>query len=176
MKGGGKMLDCQVPDNTRELERMMDEYGARLLRLCFLRLQDVHLAEDALQDTFVKAWQAYPAFRHDSSEITWLTAIAINCCRSIKRKAWHRLVDLKTPLSMLPEASVPFEPYDDTVTRAVMALPGRDQEVILLHYYQGLPVKDIAQILSVPLSTVTSRLIRARKKLKKSLERWYQDA
>ena len=70
------MQNCQVPDNTGELERMMDDYGPRLLRLCFLRLQDVQLAEDALQDTFVKAWQAYPRFRHDSSEITWLSAIA----------------------------------------------------------------------------------------------------
>jgi RNA polymerase sigma-70 factor (ECF subfamily) len=170
------MPDCQVPDNIKEVERMMEEHGARLLRLCFLRLQDAQLAEDALQETFVKAWKAYPSFRHDSSEITWLTAIAINCCRSIKRKTWYRLVDLKTPLEKLPEPSVPFEPYDDTVTRAVMALPSRDQEVILMHYYQGLPVKDIAAILSMPLSTVTSRLMRARKKLKQSLERWYQDA
>ena len=56
-----------------------------------------------------------------------------------------------------------------------MKLPSRDQEVILMHYYQGLPVKDIAQALSTPLSTVTTRLIRARNKLKKSLERWYED-
>ncbi len=170
------MQNCQVPDNTGELERMMDDYGPRLLRLCFLRLQDVQLAEDALQDTFVKAWQAYPRFRHDSSEITWLSAIAINCCRSMQRKSWHRLVDLKTPLDALPEATTPFTPYDDTVTQAVMKLPRRDQEVILLHYYQGLPVKDIASALSIPLSTVTTRLIRARKKLEKSLERWYHDA
>lgn len=169
------MSDCQVPDNTRELERMMDEHGARLLRLCYLRLKDVQLAEDALQDTFIKAWRAYPAFRQDSSEITWLSAIAINCCRSMKRKPWHRLVDRRLPAEELPEASTPFEPYDDTVTQAVMALPGRDQEVILMHYYQGLPVKDIAQALAIPLSTVTTRLIRARKKLAKSLERWYQD-
>ena len=78
------MRDCQVPDKDAEqaLERMVDEHGARLLRLCYLRLQDRALAEDALQDTFVKAWRAYPEFRQDSSEITWLTAIALNCCRS----------------------------------------------------------------------------------------------
>ncbi len=171
------MRDCQVPDKGAEqaLERMVDEHGARLLRLCYLRLQDRALAEDALQDTFVKAWRAYPKFRQDSSEITWLTAIALNCCRSLQRKAWQRFVDRKTPLEDLPEPAVPFEPYDDTVTRAVMKLPNRDQEVILMHYYQGLPVKDIAQALSAPLSTVTTRLIRARNKLKKSLERWYED-
>lgn len=172
------MADCQVPDKTQDqaIERMMDEHGSRLLRLCYLRLLDQGLAEDALQDTFLKAWRAYPGFKNQSSEITWLTAIALNVCRSMKRKAWFRFVDLGKPLAALPEASVPFEPYDDTVTRSVMALRGPEQEVILMHYYQGLNVREIAEALSLPLSTVTSRLIRARKKLEKSLERWYRDA
>ncbi|NLG56821.1 MAG: RNA polymerase sigma factor [Clostridiales bacterium] len=171
------MDDCQVPDNNPEqaIQRMMDAHGSRLLRLCYLQLGDRQLAEDAVQDTFLKAWRGYAAFRQESSEVTWLTAIAINCCRSLKRKPWHRLIDRRVPAEELPEASAPFEPYDDTVTRAVMALPPASREAILMHYYQGLTVREIAQALSLPLSTVTTRLIRARDKLEKSLERWYRD-
>ena len=60
------MADCQVPDKTQDqaIERMMDEHGSRLLRLCYLRLLDQGLAEDALQDTFLKAWRAYPGFKN----------------------------------------------------------------------------------------------------------------
>ena len=70
------MQDCQVPDNTEELERMMDDYGPRLLRLCFLRLQDVQLAEDALQDTFVQAWQAMIAAKSPGFQPSLSTAAA----------------------------------------------------------------------------------------------------
>ena len=63
------------------LERLMNTYGDELLRMCFLYLKDYQLAEDAVQDTFLKAMKSYQFFQHQSSEKTWLTRIAINCCK-----------------------------------------------------------------------------------------------
>ena len=71
------------PNASQELwlENAMAQYEAPLLRLCCALLGDAALAEDAVQDTFVRAWRALPHFRGDSSEKTWLTHIAVNVCR-----------------------------------------------------------------------------------------------
>lgn len=71
------------PDSLREqrLVRLMDLYERELLGLCSLYLRDIHLAEDAVQETFFKAYQAMEEFRGECGEKTWLTRIAVNTCR-----------------------------------------------------------------------------------------------
>ena len=58
--------------------RMVNEWQLPLLRLCYIQLQDKGLAEDAVQETFIRAFRALDTFRGDCSEKTWLTRIAIN--------------------------------------------------------------------------------------------------
>ena len=71
------------PDAQKEmhLEQLMNQYGDSLLRLCYLYLKDAALAQDAVQDTFVKAWKKLDTFEGRSSEKTWLCRIAVNTCR-----------------------------------------------------------------------------------------------
>ena len=75
----------------QEIERLMDTYGDAVFRMCFLYLKDYHLAEDAAQETFIKAMHSYGSFRAEAAEKTWLTKIAINCCKNIMRSNWFRL-------------------------------------------------------------------------------------
>lgn len=168
---------CQVPDKEWEadISLLVERHGDSLLRFCYLYLHDLHLAQDAVQETYLKACKGFHAFRGESSEKTWLTAIALNCCRSLTRRAWFRFEDRKINLDQLPQASVDFDPKDDTVITEVMALPLRYREVILLHYYQGLKLREIAALMSLPEATVSTRLRRARASLKDKLERWYFD-
>ena len=58
--------------------RLLDDWGDRLLRLCTLYLKDVHLAEDAVHETLLKAWLHADTFRGGGSEINWIPLIAIN--------------------------------------------------------------------------------------------------
>ncbi len=74
------------------IEELIDHYGDGLLRLCLLYLGDRQLAEDAFQETFLKAWKSLPDFRGDSNMKTWLTRIALNTCRSMLRTGWFRLL------------------------------------------------------------------------------------
>lgn len=167
---------CQVPDKAREadISRLMEQHGNGLLRFCYLNLGDLHLAEDAVQETFVKAYRKLDAFRGDCSEMSWLCAIAINCCRDIRRSAWFRHESGRS-LEELPETGEEFTPRDDTLISEVMNLPRKYREVILLHYYQGISLREIAQTQSINESTLSSRLKRARNKLKNKLEGWYFD-
>ena len=76
---------------------------------------------------------------------------------------------------LLPEGSVPFDARDDTVTRAVLALPPKLKEVTLLHWYQGMTLDEIVRVLRIPRSTVNYRLKKAKAMLKDKLEDWYYE-
>lgn len=171
------MLTVLVPDREAEtaIEELMAEYGAYILRLCYVSLNDRELAEEAAQDCFVKAYRAWGSYRGASSEKTWLSAIAVNTCRDYRRKRWFKARKLQVSLEDVPEPSVPFDEKDDTLTRAVMKLPYRYRETIMLHYYQDVPVKDIAVILNLKPGSVYSRLRRGQQMLKPMLERWYRN-
>lgn len=71
------------PKQAWTAEALIDAYGDELLRLCLLYLGDRQLAEDAFQETMVKAWRALPDFRGESGAKTWLFHIAVNTCRDM---------------------------------------------------------------------------------------------
>ena len=153
----------------RWLEEAIRAHGDSLLRLCFLYLRDRQLAEDAVQEAFLKAYRALPTFRGDSSAKTWLTRIAVNVCKS----ALHR--ERPLPLSDAPEGSYEAQFRDDTVLQAVCALPQKLREVVLLYYFQELSTPEIARMLHLPRNVITARLSRARAQLKTDLKGWYFD-
>ena len=103
VKGVSGMTAVKETDGDR-LEDLMRRYGDALVRMCCLYLNDASLAQDAAQDTFIKAWRNLGQFRGECDERTWLMRIAINTCRDYHRTAWLRHVDRGTPLEALPEA------------------------------------------------------------------------
>ena len=80
------MQTDETRDRQAALERLMAQYGTALLRMCCLYLRDYSLAEDAVQETFLKAYARLDTFRGDCSEQTWLMKIAINTCRDMHLK------------------------------------------------------------------------------------------
>ena len=169
------MQTDETRDRQAALERLMAQYGTALLRMCCLYLRDYSLAEDAVQETFLKAYARLDSFRGDCSEQTWLMKIAINTCRDMLRSAWMRHHDRYADLSQLPERAYCPEPPDDTVVQAVSALPPRLREAVLLRYYQGMKVDDVAQALRTTRSGVKHRLKQANTLLRTQLEGWYYD-
>ena len=149
---------------------MVNQCQASLLRTCYMYLRDREQAEDAVQETFFKAYRNLGAFRGESAEKTWLMKIAINTCRDMRRTGWFLHMDRRVTPEMLPDASVPFEEIEEGLIVEVMNLPLRLREVVLLYYYQNMDTNEIAQTLGIARSSVSGRLQRARKKLREILE------
>ena len=163
--------------DTREeiLVRMMAEHGDMLVRLAYLCLGDAALAEDAVQEAFYKAYRHLDSFRGESAERTWLSRIVINTCRDMRRSSFMRYFQRTVPIEKA-ERHVKEQVWrDDSVLQAVMALPEKDRQVILLRYYQELPVGKVARIVGTSESAVASRLMRAKEKLREALKEWYFD-
>lgn len=156
-----------------DLERLITQYGDGLLRMCLLYLKDYALAEDAVQETFLRAYRYYSKFEGRSSEKTWLTSIAINVCKDMLRSPWRRNNSGEEALQFL-RTEDPELP-DPTVSRAVMNLPKDLRVTVILFYVQGFKIREIAQTLKIPLATVSSRLSRARQRLRAELKEWYFD-
>jgi len=160
------------PAITRDekLEVLVDKYQVSLLKVCFTFLRDRSLAEDAVQETFIKVYQSLDSFQGNSSEKTWIFKIAMNTCRDMLRGRWFRFVDRRIDLSQLPEQTVQLEDGDKEIMESVMALPVKLREVILLCNFEGMSTYEAAESLGITQQAVSSRLKRAKEKLRKELK------
>ena len=157
-------------DQNEHFERLVNQYQPSLLRTCYMYLRDQEQAKDAVQETFFKAYRNLGTFRGESAEKTWLMKIAVNTCHDMRKTAWSLHMDRRVTPEMLPEASVPFEEFEEGLIVEVMNLPLKLREVVLLYYYQNMDTNEIAETLGIARSSVSGRLQRARKKLRDVLE------
>ena len=160
---------------SEELENLMELYGDEIKRFCTLQLRDPFQAEDAAQDTFVKAWKALDTFRNESSQKTWLMHIAVNTCRDYQRTGWFRHMDRRIVPEDLPEQSREDEVPDGEVTEAIRSLPPKLRTMILLRYYEGLSLKETAAAAGISLATAKRQISKANQLLHERLEGWYTD-
>lgn len=154
----------------QRFERLVEQYQEDVLRTCFLYLRDKTLAEDATQETFLKVYRSMDAFRGESSEKTWILKIAMHACYDINHSGWFRFMNRHVTPETLPEPCAASAEEDLALAAAVMELPRKLREVILLQYYQQLNVSEIARALHLSHSSVSGRLRRGRERLKKALE------
>ena len=136
-----------------------------LYRIAFSFLRSDADAADAVQDALLKAWEKRHSLKDDGLFGTWLTRILINVCKQRLRE--------RRPVLELQEDSASTQPdgaADLDLKMALMQLDLKHRIPLLLYHLEGYPVADIARMLHLPRGTVTSRLARARAKLKDSLE------
>lgn len=167
------MAMAVVNQRAREerLEQWVAQYGNAVLRTCFAYLSNAALAEDAMQDTFLKAWYCMEQFegRNDCSEKTWLMRIAINICHDYHRSKWFRHVDPSKVIGDLPQPIETALPEDRSLLCDILILPEKYKQVILLYYYQEMTLDETAMALHMSRSTVHHRLQRAQELLKRTL-------
>ncbi|MGN0754028.1 MAG: RNA polymerase sigma factor [Aristaeellaceae bacterium] len=146
----------------------IDAYSDDIKKICYIYLTDRGQAEDALQDTFLKAWRSMPDYerRGIENDKAWLMRIAINTCRDLYRTGWFRHVDRRQELEVVAANLAYQDPVDHELAIDICRLPEKYKQVILLYYYQDMTLREAAQTLGVPVSTVQRRLKKAESLLK----------
>lgn len=179
--GNGKQAasggDPQSADPD-ELHQLVVEHGDAVYRLALSVVRDKSLAEDIAQETLIKAWLALPTFRGDSSLRGWILRIAHNTAISTIRRRRavvidpHDIPEAPTKIERSVESRVQSEVVMDDFVQALELLDDLSRSIVVLRELEGLSYDEIGQVLDVPLPTVKTRLLRARRKLGAALREW----
>ncbi|MEG0126215.1 MAG: sigma-70 family RNA polymerase sigma factor [Clostridia bacterium] len=161
---------CKEVSRDALINRLVNNYSNYLLRICYVYLRDMMQAQDAVQDTFLKAIQSPKTFHLSSegAERAWLTRIASNTCKDYIRSAWHRHISGNIngiDMDMLAQ----HDTHHEEILPVVMSLPLKQREVVLAYYYEGLNMSEISKQLSISKSAVHYRMEKAKKALRQSL-------
>jgi RNA polymerase sigma-70 factor (ECF subfamily) len=161
----GRTIERWRDGDRNAFQEVVDRYGLQVLRTARLILRDEALAEDATQETFLKAWRQIGSLR-DQEPGPWLNRIATNEAISTYRRR-HRFQALAERFGRLggSKRNLSTEARMD-LARALDQLKPDQRAAVVLHYYQDLSVEDAARVLGIPVDTMKSRLKTALRRLR----------
>jgi len=159
------------------------KYQHKIVNLVMRYVRDPELALDITQEAFIKAYRALPRFRGDSAFYTWMYRIAVNTAKNHlaaqRRRPMSVDLDLQDPEQYdlhaklketdTPEAITLSDELQETVERAIAALPEDLRTAIILRELEGMSYEEIAQTMECPVGTVRSRIFRARDAINKKI-------
>ncbi|MDF2657631.1 MAG: polymerase sigma70 factor [Paenibacillus sp.] len=168
-------------DKNVILRDLMERYGNDVWNYAFFLTSRFDQADDIFQDVFIKVYRSMFSFRGESSVKTWLLAITRNVAKDHRKSAWARRVLLMATIRRSETASstekeVLSRMVSGDVWKAVMDLPEKLREVLLLYAHHQLTVPEIASMLNISQGTVKSRLHRARAKVPLLLKEQLSDS
>lgn len=148
------------------------EYGDAIFRFCMVKVSSVELAEDMTQEVFTRYWQ----YLRDGKEMTntrsFLYTIANNMAKDWHKKKKADSLDAEIESGNVPkdtEASPEIVAEYKEMLTVIQDMEEKDREVLLLKYVEGLPPKEIADVLEETANTISVRLNRATKRLQEKL-------
>ncbi|MGA9069152.1 MAG: RNA polymerase sigma factor [Terracidiphilus sp.] len=166
--------------DVRAFEGIVRRWQGPLVTMAWRYSHDRGRAEEMAQEAFLRAWRGLARWRGESSFSTWLFALAANVYRSeLKRFPTERL-----PLEAAPEPSGPAAQFgeleeqrrNESVRRAVLALPLRYREPVILYYFHEMDLAAAAATMGLPEGTMKARLSRARVLLRQRFPRLEEEA
>lgn len=183
-----RLVTAAKAGDKKAFGRLVEAYQDRIYGYLSRMLSDPDEAEDVAQEVFLRAYRSLGKFRGASSFHTWLYRIASNLAIDVARRRKRQdgaVYSLDAPVeageneyereiaddSRAPDQMSEQAEVQAVVRQAVMELPEKLRDVVVLYELQGESYEDIADILQVPLGTVKSRLFNARGQLKKKLQR-----
>jgi RNA polymerase sigma-70 factor, ECF subfamily len=136
---------------------------ARLDAAARLILRDPELARDAVQEGFIRAWRHLPGLRDPDKFDAWLHRLVIHSCIDVTRKRRRRPMEVElTPIDGPATADIASEVANrELLDVALRRLDPEWRAVVVLHYFLGMPLPDVAATLGIPLGTAKSRLHRS---------------
>lgn len=149
----------------QEFTAVAETYLDMVYRVALNCLKNPADAEDAAQETMLRLWRSDTEFESEEHLRCWLVRVCINICRDSARSLWRRTVSAESCAEPVFEDSTQKEIWCE-----VMSLHPKYRLPLYLYYYEGYTVAEIGKIMGLKISTVQTRLARARTRLKTRLE------
>lgn len=149
-----------------EANRVIEQYGDTVRRLCLVHLKNTADTEDIFQTVFLKYALTFVSFDSDEHEKAWLIRVTLNACKDLLKSIFRsRTVSLEELVEQPAQLSADHR----EVLEAVLSLPAKYRDVVYLHYYEEYTAPEIARILEKNVNTVYTRLTRAKGLLREKL-------
>ena len=164
-------VDRVLGGDVRAFEGIVRRWQGPLINMAWRYCRDRGRAEELAQEAFLRAWRGLSGWRRDSRFSTWLFAVAANVFRTDLK----RFPTVNVAIDDVDEPSGPASQLnaiadrsrDESVRRAVLALPHRYREPLVLFYFHEMDVSAAARTMGLPEGTVKARLARARALLRR---------
>ena len=173
-----QLLVARALRGDREaFDDIFDQYSRVMHRTAYRIVKDPDIAEDAVQDAFILAWQRLPSLRESGALRSWLLRIVVNQCISFKRRLARSTMFIRQSFSeqetdLASQITNYYEGYMERnwdLAQAIENLPAKQQMVIALHYYQGMTLSEISQALQISENTLKKRIQAALRNLRRVL-------
>jgi RNA polymerase sigma-70 factor (ECF subfamily) len=164
-------VDRVLAGDVRAFEGIVRRWQGPLVNMAWRYCRDRSRAEEMAQDAFIRAWRGLAGWRREGSFSTWLFSLAAN----VFRTELKRFPTLNVGLDEIAEPSAPAAQHSaiaatasaETVRRAVLSLPVRYREPLVLYYFHELDLTAAAQTMGLPEGTLKARLSRGRDLLRR---------
>jgi RNA polymerase sigma-70 factor (ECF subfamily) len=164
--------------DQRAFTELIDRYKARIFHTTLRMLGNREDAEEAAQDTFLRAYRGLASFRQEAKFSTWIYRICVNTCLNLlesrkrfKAQKIESTLAAELPYIHSPEVDLEGEDFRQQVFSAIDKMPMKYRTVLVLYHIQHLTYQEIADILKMPMSSVKTHLFRARALLRESVLR-----
>lgn len=168
-----ELMAALARGETAALGELVRRHQDKARALAFRMLGRWDLADDVAQEAFLRVWRAAPRYRPEAKLTTWLYRIVVNLCHDRHRRAARALAPLTDDVPE-PAAEPTPDPLEADeravrVRRALDALPERQRAAVVLHRYEGLSHREVAEALGATEKAVESLIVRAYAKLRREL-------
>lgn len=163
-----KLVEATQNGHLESFAVLYQRYYGAMVALAYSVLADIHLAEDAAQETFAVACRNLPALRRKDRFGSWLAGICRNVAKQMRRREKQAVTASAGQPVGDPDSK---DGCTNAVRRAVWQLRPAERELVVLRYYDNMPYEQIAFVLGISVQAVNGRLIRAKRKIAAYLKR-----
>ena len=164
-RDAASVIGCQT-----DLTSQVESHRLALTRLACRMLGSADDAQDAVQETMLKAHRSIGQFDQSSRLSPWLFRLCLNCCTDqLRRRRSLRSHEVEADrITAEPHTRLNLGPGPEAaeLLEALSALRHRDQELLILHHFHGMSIAELAELYAVPIGTLKSWMSRARHRLK----------
>jgi RNA polymerase sigma-70 factor, ECF subfamily len=168
------LLQAAQDGDLDAFEALVRRHQAAVYRVALRMLRSEADAQDATQDTFVRAWRGLERFRRESAVSTWLYRIVTRRCLDLiaARRRAEGLQQIELDASIDPADTAEQRERLRAVTRAIAGLPGEQRAALVLREFEGLSYDQVADVLNTSVPAVKGRIHRARLAVLKQTTAW----